>query len=175
MMTTPSFWLMKSEPDVFSLDDLKRAPTGGELWDGVRNYQARNFMRDGMRRGDGVLFYHSTCEVPGVVGLARIANEAAEPDPSQFDPKSEYFDPKSSSDAPRWMARRVEFVAAFPRLVSLRAIKDDADLAAMLVAQRGQRLSIQPVTRPHFLAVCRAGGLPEPLEQLERFGLGSRG
>lgn len=159
MKEGPKFWLMKSEPDKFSLTDLKNAPTSGELWDGVRNYQARNYMRDGMKRGDGVLFYHSRCDQPAVVGLARVVSSEAEADPSQFDVNSDYFDPKSSRDHPRWVAARIEYLAAFPNPVTLQFIKADPTLSAMRVAQRGQRLSVQPVEIIHFLAICKAGGL----------------
>jgi len=162
----PRFWLMKSEPDVFSLDDLKSRGAGGELWDGVRNYQARNFMRDDMRRGDGVLFYHSRCAEPGVVGLARIISAEAETDPTQFDPDSNYHDPKSSPDNPRWVAARLDYVAHLPAPVSLQAIKNDPQFEGMLVAKRGQRLSIQPVEKAHFLAVCAVGGIKQPLKLL---------
>ena len=157
---------MKSEPDAFSLDDLRARPGQAELWDGVRNYQARNFMRDEMKRGDGVLFYHSNCAEPGVVGLARIASDTAAVDPSQFDPKSAYHDPKSTPENPRWVAATVQFVAALPHPVSLQAIKEDPELSQMRVAQRGMRLSIQPVEKAHFLEICRRGGLRGPLKQL---------
>ncbi|MFP4280996.1 MAG: EVE domain-containing protein [Opitutales bacterium] len=166
MSTPPRFWLMKSEPDVFSLDDLKARLPHGELWDGVRNYQARNFMRDAMQRGDGVLFYHSNCAVPGVVGLARIVSEEAQPDPTQFDPASDYYDPKAKPESPRWLAAAVGYVAHFDEVVALRTIKDDAQLSEMAVAQRGQRLSIQPVEEVHFLEVCRRGGIEDPLARL---------
>ena len=114
MPTQPKFWLMKSEPDVFSIDDLKALFPQSELWDGVRNYQARNFMRDEMKAGDGVLFYHSNCTPPAVVGIACITSQKAEPDPKQFDPQSEYYDAKSRQEEPRWVAARVGFVARFP-------------------------------------------------------------
>lgn len=143
---------MKSEPDTFSIDDLERV--GREPWDGVRNYRARNFMRDEMRPGDGVLFYHSNAKPPGVAGVARVASEPY-PDPSAFDPESDYFDPKSSPDEPRWMLVDVEFVEKTPELVSLEALKTDDALDGMLVRARGQRLSIQPVDRKHFTRVLK--------------------
>jgi predicted RNA-binding protein with PUA-like domain len=148
------YWLMKSEPDVFSIDDLERK--GREAWDGVRNFQARNFMRDQMAVGDLVLFYHSNATPPGVAGLARVAS-AAYPDPSAFDPDSKYYDPDSDPDAPRWWLVDVEFVEKFAEQVSLDALKAAAkkELAGMLVARRGQRLSVQPVEKDHFVWVLR--------------------
>ncbi|MBV9080314.1 MAG: EVE domain-containing protein [Elusimicrobia bacterium] len=149
-------WLMKTEPDVFSIDDLKkkrRAP-----WDGVRNYQARNFMRE-MKVGDVVLFYHSSTEPPGVAGLARVCEEA-HPDPTAWDRKSDYYDPRSTKDKPVWFLVDVEFLEKFPSLVTLEEIKADPHLAGMLVARRGMRLSVQPVERAHFDRVCELGRRP---------------
>ena len=136
-------WLMKSEPDAFSIDDLKRRKR--EPWSGVRNYQARNFMRQ-MQPGDGVLFYHSSTAVPGVVGIAEVVTEAY-PDPTQFQKKSPYFDPKSTREEPRWSLVDVAFVRKLPRVIALeelRAIADDLEGFALL--QRGSRLSVLPVT-----------------------------
>jgi len=147
-----SYWLMKSEPDVFSIQDL--AEKGSTLWDGVRNYQARNFMTQNMKVGDEILFYHSNAEPPGVAGLARVAGPA-EPDPSQFDPKSPYYDPKATREKPRWFGVRVAFRERFPRLVSLHELRLHRELADMLVLKPGQRLSIQPVVAPHFRRICR--------------------
>ncbi len=147
MSTTPSkdarqYWLMKSEPDEASIDHLQAA---GELpWTGVRNYQARNFMRDAMRVGDGVLFYHSSCPEPGIAGLAEVSSTAY-PDETQFDPKSPYFDPKSKREEPRWLHVDVRFVRKTP-LLSLAAMKRDPVLAHMRTLQPGNRLSITPVT-----------------------------
>ena len=135
------YWLMKSEPDEFSIDDLARARKAP--WTGVRNYQARNFMRDDMRPGDGVLFYHSSCPEPGVAGLAKVASRAY-PDATQFDKKSEYYDPKSTRDAPRWVHVDVAFVQKTP-LVSLAELRRHRELAGMRLLQRGNRLSITPV------------------------------
>ena len=140
-------WLMKSEPDAFSIDDLKRKKQ--EAWDGVRNYQARNFMRDGMRPGDKVFFYHSNCAVPGIVGLAEVATDAY-PDPSQFDPKSKYFDPGSSRDNPRWMLVDVKFVKKLKRTISLDEMKNDPALADMPLLRKGNRLSVMPVDAAHW-------------------------
>lgn len=146
----PSVWLMKSEPDVFSLDDLKNCPKKTEPWDGIRNYQARNFMRDDMKKGDIVLFYHSNCKEPGIVGLAEIASSSAYPDPTQFDKKSNYFDPKSDPDNPRWLLVDVRYKKTLKRTVTLKEIKEHPVLNQMKVAQRGMRLSIQPVEQEHF-------------------------
>ncbi|MDH4281427.1 MAG: EVE domain-containing protein [Myxococcales bacterium] len=144
-------WLMKSEPDVYSIDDLERDRKGG--WEGVRNYQARNFMRE-MAKGDLVIFYHSSTKPPGAAGVCRISREAY-PDPTQFDPKSEYCDPKSRKDDPRWSMVDVEFVEKFAALVPLQTLKDDAALEGMRVTQKGSRLSVQPVSKPHFKRVLQ--------------------
>lgn len=148
------YWLMKTEPDVYSIDHLARQGQGA--WDGVRNFQARNHMRD-MREGDLVLFYHSSIEPPGVVGLARVCGQAR-PDPTQFDPKDHHYDPKSKRDDPRWSLVDVEFVEKFPMFVTLDTMKADPALAGMLVVRRGMRLSVQPVERAHFVHVLRCAG-----------------
>jgi predicted RNA-binding protein with PUA-like domain len=145
-------WLMKSEPDVFSIDELKKRKTS--LWDGVRNYQARNFMKKDMQIGDAVLFYHSSCEPPGVAGLARVC-AAAEPDPTQFDRKSEYYDAKALKEKPIWYCVKVEFVEKFSDLVTLQSLRENAKLKSMLVLKKGQRLSIQPVTPEEFKIVLQ--------------------
>ena len=137
-----SHWLMKSEPDTFSIDDLERK--GQEAWDGVRNYQARNFMRDGMRVGDKVFFYHSNCAEPGIVGIAEVATDAY-PDPSQFDPKSDYFDSGSTRDNPRWMLVEVKFVKKLKRTITLDELKRQEALAEMALVRKGNRLSVMPV------------------------------
>ncbi|MCC8626577.1 EVE domain-containing protein [Xanthomonas vesicatoria] len=145
MTARKRYWLMKSEPDTFSIDDLERV--GTEPWNGVRNYQARNFMRDGMHVGDGVFFYHSNCKVPGIVGIAKVAS-AAYPDDTQFDPKSDYHDPKAGREDPRWMLVDVAFERKLTRTISLDEIKQHADALGEgfpLIA-RGNRLSILPVT-----------------------------
>jgi predicted RNA-binding protein with PUA-like domain len=146
----PSIWLMKSEPDVYSFDDLKQAPGKKTHWEGVRNYQARNFMRDDMRKGDIVLFYHSNCKEPGIVGLAEISSKEAYPDPAQFDPESNYHDPKSDPENPRWVVVDVRYKKSVKRPVSLKDIKAHPELSNMKVAQRGMRLSIQPVEEKHY-------------------------
>ena len=144
-------WLMKSEPDVYSIDDLKR--DGTEHWEGVRNYQARNFMRD-MAKGDLALFYHSNAKPPGVAGICRIVREAY-PDHTQFDSKSEYYDPKSKKDDPRWSMVDVEFVERFDEEVPLQTLKAEPALEGMRVTQKGSRLSVQPVEKKHFTKVLK--------------------
>ncbi len=144
-----NYWLMKSEPDEASIDDLRRA--GTLPWTGVRNYQARNFMRDAMRIGDGVLFYHSSCAEPGIAGLAEVCS-APYPDATQFDPASPYFDPKSKPEAPRWVHVDVRWRET-TRLLSLKVMREAPELAGMGVLQRGSRLSITPVTPAEWQAV----------------------
>ena len=139
-----NFWLMKSEPDEFSIDDLARAPKQTTPWFGVRNYMARNYMRDAMKAGDGVLFYHSSCEVPGIAGIARVAS-AAYPDDSQFDRKSPYYDAKAKREEPRWMLVDVA-LAKKTRLMPLEEMRAYPQLADMVTLRRGNRLSITPVT-----------------------------
>lgn len=141
-------WLMKSEPDEVSVDDALAAPDATVPWTGVRNYQARNFMRDAMRVGDGVLFYHSSCAEPGVVGIARVASEAY-PDPTQFDPKSPYHDPASKPEAPRWLLVDVQ-VLKKTRNLSLPEMREDPALEDLLVLKKGNRLSITPVEPRHW-------------------------
>ncbi|MEZ4288384.1 MAG: EVE domain-containing protein [Polyangiales bacterium] len=145
-MTEKAQWLMKSEPSTYSIDDLQNDRV--EPWNGVRNYQARNFMR-AMKKGELALFYHSNAKPPGVVGLCKIAKEAY-PDPSQFDKKSPYFDPKSSREDPRWSLVDVEFVEKFDSPISLEVLKADRKLKNMLVVQKGSRLSVQPVDHADF-------------------------
>lgn len=143
-----NYWLMKSEPDEVSVDDALAAPDATVPWTGVRNYQARNFMRDAMRVGDGVLFYHSSCAEPGVVGIARVASEAY-PDPTQFDPKSPYHDPASKPEAPRWLLVDVQ-VLKKTRNLSLPEMREDPALEDLLVLKKGNRLSITPVEPRHW-------------------------
>ncbi len=140
-------WLLKSEPDAYSIDDLER--DGRDMWDGVRNYQARNMMRDDMRIGDDVFFYHSNCAEPGIVGVARVASEPY-PDPTQFDPDSRYYDPKSSRDEPRWSLVDIEFVRKLKRTIPLTELKAHPDLDGMLLTRRGNRLSVMPVEDAHW-------------------------
>jgi len=150
---------MKSEPDVYSISDLERNTT--TTWEGVRNYQARNFMRDDMKIGDLVLYYHSNTAVPGIVGLARVCKESY-PDFTAFDKKSNYFDPKSDPENPRWMMVDVEYLCTFDEVVSLQALKEEKSLSEMKVVQRGQRLSVQPVTLKEFKQVCKMAGVNIP-------------
>jgi predicted RNA-binding protein with PUA-like domain len=149
-----AFWLMKSEPEECSIDDALAAPRSTVPWTGVRNYQARNFMRDAMRVGDGVLFYHSSCAQPGIVGLARIASDTR-PDPTQFDPASPYFDPRSTRDTPRWLLRDVQALKK-TRPIGLPELRAHPQLAQMLVLQRGSRLSITPVSETHWCFITES-------------------
>jgi predicted RNA-binding protein with PUA-like domain len=142
-----AYWLMKSEPDAYSIDDLER--DGRDMWDGIRNYQARNMMRDDMRVGDKVFFYHSNCKEPGIVGIAKVASKPY-PDPTQFDPESKYYDPKSSEDDPRWLLVDVEFVRKLSRTITLAELKAQPLLDGMILLRRGNRLSIMPVDKAHW-------------------------
>jgi predicted RNA-binding protein with PUA-like domain len=148
-----NYWLMKSEPEVFSIQALQRDRK--THWEGVRNYQARNHLR-AMQVGDLVLFYHSNADPPGVAGVARVCREAY-PDSSQFDPKSDYYDAASKPDDPRWSLVDVEFVEELPAVVPLDVLKEDESLDGMLVRKRGMRLSVQPVEREHFARVLKLG------------------
>ncbi len=145
-------WLMKSEPDVYSIDDLQR--DGQEMWDSIRNYQARNMMRDDMRIGDPIFFYHSSCKEPGVVGIAEVASKPY-PDPVQFDKQSRYFDAKSDPDNPRWILVDVKFVRKLKRNVTLTEIKAEKSLADMILTRKGNRLSIMPVEKKHWDKILR--------------------
>lgn len=152
------YWLMKTEPDVFSFSDLKKMPGKKDHWDGIRNYQARNFMRDQMKVGDTVLFYHSNAKPPGVIGVAKV-NSKPYPDHTAFDKKSKYFDSKSDPENPRWVMVDIKYVKDFKNFVSLDELKSEKRLKDMKVVQRGQRLSIQPVTKKEFEIVCELGGI----------------
>src|SRR6185312_2076167 len=143
-----SYWLMKSEPGECSVDDVLAAPNATVPWFGVRNYQARNFMRDAMKVGDGVLFYHSSCPEPGIVGIARVAS-GTRPDPTQFDPKSPYHDAASKAEDPRWLLLDVQALRK-TRLLGLPELRATPALADMLVLRRGNRLSITPVDAAHW-------------------------
>ena len=148
-----AYWLMKSEPAEFSIDDLVKAPRKTTPWFGVRNYQARNYMRDVMRVGDGVLFYHSSCDVPGIAGVARVASKPY-PDASQFDRKSEYYDAKSKREEPRWMLVDVALERK-TRLMPLEEMRTYPQLADMVVLKRGNRLSITPVTQREWKFILK--------------------
>ena len=146
-----NYWLIKSEPDAFSIDDLKNSPGKTDHWDGVRNYQARNFMRDGMSKGDQVFFYHSNCKEPGIVGLAEIVSGAAYPDHTAFDSNEKYFDPKSDPENPRWLMVDVRYRRKTKRLISLSEIKQHPELLdGFALIRRGNRLSVMPVSKEHW-------------------------
>jgi predicted RNA-binding protein with PUA-like domain len=148
-----NYWLMKSEPAEVSVDDALAAPGSTVPWTGVRNYQARNFMRDAMRVGDGVLFYHSSCAEPGVVGIAKVAS-GAYPDPTQFDPGSPYFDPASRPESPRWLLVDVQ-VLRKTRNLTLPQLRSDPALQDLLVLRKGNRLSITPVEPAHWKRIVQ--------------------
>ena len=152
----PQFWLVKTEPDVFSFDDLWCAPKRTTAWDGVRNYQARNYLRDGLRLKDQVLVYHSSCEPSGVVGLAQVVREAYA-DPTQFEPGHAHADPASSRQAPRWVCVDLQATRKLERLVSLAQMKADPQLKGLALLQRGSRLSVQPVSSEHWQRVLQLG------------------
>lgn len=148
-----NYWLMKSEPEECSIDAALAAPKKTVPWTGVRNYQARNFMRDSMQIGDGVLFYHSSCAEPGIAGLAEVASKAY-PDATQFDPESKYFDPKSTRDNPRWVHVDVR-ASQKTRLISIAELRAQSKLADMVILRRGNRLSITPVSASEWTLVTR--------------------
>ncbi|MDJ0974207.1 MAG: EVE domain-containing protein [Planctomycetota bacterium] len=154
MARAKRYWLFKSEPDVYSIDDLKR--DGSTYWEGVRNYQARNLLRDDIKKGDEVLFYHSRIKPMGVAGIAKVTR-GGYADPSQFDKKHKYFDPKANEDNVRWYVVDLSFVSKFDEVVTLEDLKAEAKLADMMVVQRGARLSIQPVTAAEFKVVKKMG------------------
>lgn len=157
------YWLMKSEPSEVSIDDLAAMPNQSVAWFGVRNYQARNFMRDDMQVGDGVLFYHSRSD-KAIVGVARVS-KVGYPDPHQFDPKSNYYDPKAKPEEPRWIMVEIEYLAKLATPLELGALKAMPELEGMLLLARGQRLSVQPVTKEHFSFLMKLAKIP--LKQLK--------
>ena len=142
------YWLMKSEPSVFGIDDLAKRPKKTEPWNGVRNYQARNFMRDDMKRGDQVFFYHSSCPQPGIAGIMKVSRNAY-PDETQFDTGSEYFDPKASRENPRWVNVDVKLERKTP-LIGIQELRSHPELASMQILKRGNRLSITPVSEQEW-------------------------
>lgn len=148
-----AYWLLKTEPGEFSIDDLREIGNKGEPWDGIRNYQARNIMRDQIKKGDLAFIYHSSCKNIGVAGIAEVIREAY-PDPAQFDSESHYYDDKSTSDNPRWVCVDVKFVSQFEEVVSLKDIKQNAQLSEMVLVKRG-RLSVQPVTATEWKVINR--------------------
>lgn len=141
-----NYWLMKSEPDVFGIDHLKAMPNKTEHWDGVRNYQARNMMRDEMKKGDLVFFYHSNCSEPGIVGIMQVVKEGY-PDFTSWNPESKYYDPKSTEDNPRWFMVDVKFKRKLKRTITLNELKQHPELEEMPLVRRGNRLSIMPVSK----------------------------
>jgi predicted RNA-binding protein with PUA-like domain len=149
------YWVLKSEPDSYSIDDLKRDGRTG--WSGVRNYQARNIMRDEMKVGDLALFHHSSAEPTGVAGVAEIVGPAR-PDPTALDPENDHYDEKATEENPIWVLVDVGFVAKFKSVVSLESMKKDDRLEGMMLLARGSRLSVQPVSENHFAVVCELGG-----------------
>jgi len=144
-----NYWLMKSEPDVFGIDDLKKAAKKTDAWDGVRNYQVRNMMRDEMKKGDLAFFYHSNCKEPGIAGIMKIVREGY-PDFTAFDPKRKYFDPKSDPDNPRWYMVDVRYVRKFRRVITLAEMKGCPELEEFPLLRRGNRLSVMPVTESQW-------------------------
>jgi len=148
------YWLIKSEPDVYSIDDLQKDKK--TFWDGVRNYQARNFMRDEMKKGDQVIFYHSNTEPPGAVGICEVVKEGY-PDFTAFDPDDKHYDPKSKEDNPTWIMVDVKFVNKFNKPVSISEIKENPKLKNMKLVQRGNRLSVMPVTKTEFDEIVKMG------------------
>ncbi len=152
------YWLMKSDPDTYGLEHLKKERRKTTCWDGVRNYSARNLLRDEVRKGDGVLFYHSQQKPPAVVAIARVV-KAGYPDPSQFEPGNTYHDPKSDPDAPRWYAVDIKLEKVLPRPVGLPDMREEPRLAEMGLLRKGNRLSVQPVSAAEWKQVLKMGGL----------------
>jgi len=142
-------WLMKSEPDVFGIEDLVRRPNKTEPWDGVRNYQARNMMRDDMKKGDLAFLYHSNCKEPGIAGIMKIVREGY-PDHTAFDAKQKYFDPKSDPDNPRWYMVDVRHVRTLKRIITLTELKTHDELSELPLVRRGNRLSVMPISKTHW-------------------------
>lgn len=153
-----SYWLIKSEPDVFSFADLQAAPKKTTCWDGVRNYQARNTLRDEMKQGDRCFYYHSNAEPTGIAGICEVVREGY-PDHTAFDKKDPHFDPKSKPDAPTWYMVDVKAVKAFPRLIALGELREVAALKGMVLLQKGSRLSVQPVTKKEWETICAMAGV----------------
>lgn len=148
------YWLFKSEPETFSIDDLKQRRHSTEHWDGVRNFQARNMLRDEIKKGDKVLFYHSNCSPPGIVGIAEVVKEGY-PDHFAWDPRSNYFDPKCDPEKPMWYMVDVKFVEKFSQMITLEALRQNPRLHEMVILRRGNRLSITPVTEAEWKAILK--------------------
>lgn len=144
-----NYWLLKTEPSTFSIDDLKSKPQGTDHWDGIRNYQARNLIRDEMRKGDSAFIYHSQCAQPGIVGIANITREAY-PDYTAWDPEQHYYDPKSDPDNPRWFMVDVKYKRKLKRVITLSELKGYGELESMALLRKGNRLSVMPVTKAHW-------------------------
>lgn len=157
-----NYWLMKSEPSGFSLDDLKRMPGGTEHWDGVRNYQARNLLRDVIKVGDGVLFYHSNCPQPAIVGLAKVVREGY-PDHTALDPREQHFDPKATDDKPTWFMVDIQYLCHLPHPLTREDLRQHPLLAGMEVLRKGNRLSVQPVTVQEWQTILVLNGVDDPL------------
>lgn len=162
MPDTTNYWLLKSEPGCYSIDDLAKEKNKTTFWDGVRNYQARNFIRDEMKKGDRVLFYHSNANPPGVAGVAKIVKESY-PDFTAFDPRNMHFDPKSKQESPRWFMVDVKLEKKLKRFVSLDELRKVKSLEGMVLLQKGSRLSVQPVTKKQFETVCKQADKPAPV------------
>jgi len=152
-----NYWLFKSEPDAFSIDDLKAMKGRRDHWDGIRNYQARNLMRDEMKKGDLGFFYHSSCKIPGVVGVVEVVKEAY-PDHTAHNPKEKYYDPKSSEENPRWFMVDVKFKQKFKEIISLESLRQINALSDMVLLRKGSRLSIQPVSKKEWNAILKMSG-----------------
>ena len=148
-------WLFKTEPDAFGIDDLVARPDQSEFWDGVRNYQARNFLRDSVAVGDDVLLYHSSCKTVGIAGIAKVV-EGPSPDPTQFDPESKYYDPKSSPEQPRWFGVVIKHMETFPEVLPLKSIKSMPGIVELPLVKKGHRLSIMPVEEQEFTLLTKA-------------------
>lgn len=157
-MVSKSFWLLKSEPDVFSIDDLAKAKGKTTHWDGVRNYQARNFLRDSIKIGDGVLFYHSNSEPSAIAGIAEVVKEGY-PDHTAFDPKDMHFDPKSKKETPTWYMVDIKHVETFKEPISLERLRLEPKLEKMALLQKGSRLSVQPVSKDEWQTVLKIAGI----------------
>ncbi len=147
-----NYWLMKSEPDSFGIDDLAKKPKQTDRWEGVRNFQVRNMLRDQIKRGDLAFFYHSSCKVPGIAGVVEITTDGY-PDPTALNPESRYYDPRSAADVPRWFMVDVRLIKKFPHFIALSALRQYPQLSDMLLLKKGSRLSITPVTPQqwHFI------------------------
>lgn len=149
-----AYWLLKTEPDAFGIDDLDRLPKKITPWEGVRNYQARNFLRDEIHKNDLAFFYHSSCAAPGIVGIVKVITESY-PDTTAFDPRSMYFDSKSNRENPRWFRVDVKLVEKFPQPITLRQLRDNKRLEKMVVLQKGNRLSVTPVSSEEWMEVLK--------------------